>query len=71
MTASELHTRLTSGRLSKEKIMLLVAELHHTPTLVKNLLDVIWIEDKEGTFNASWVFDHLMRKKLDYLLPYI
>ena len=71
MTASELHSILTSGRLSKEKIMLLVAELHHTPKLVKTLLDVIWLEDKEGTFNASWVFDHLMRQKLDYLLPYI
>ena len=71
MTASELHSMLTSGRLSKEKIMLLVAELHTTPELVKTLLDVIWLEDKEGTFNASWVFDHLLRKKLDYILPFI
>jgi hypothetical protein len=71
MTISELQNRLTSGRLSKEKIIVLVEELLKQPKLVKTLLDTIWIEDKEGTFNASWVFDHLMRKKLDYLLPYM
>lgn len=71
MTASELDSILTSGRLSKEKILVLVEELLNTPELVKTLLDAIWVEDKQGTFNASWVFDHLMRKRLDYLLPYI
>ncbi|WP_394971431.1 hypothetical protein [uncultured Croceitalea sp.] len=71
MTSSELKNRLTSGRLSKEKITVLVEELQDQPKLVKVILDVIWFEDKEGTFNASWVFDHLMRKKLDYLLPFI
>jgi hypothetical protein len=71
MTPSELQNRLTSGRISKEKIIVLVEELQEQPELVKTLLDTIWIEDKEGTFNASWVFDHLMRKKLDYVLPYI
>ncbi len=70
MTADELYTRLNSGRLSKEKIMLLVSELIHFPELVGTLLEAIWIEDKEGTFNASWVFDHLMRKNLSLLLPY-
>ena len=29
------------------------------------------MEDKEGGFNASWAFDHLMRKKLDFILPFI
>lgn len=71
MTSSELNKRLTSGRLSKEKIIILVEELLQAPELVDTLLKAIWKEDKEGTFNASWVFDHLMRKKLDYLLPYV
>ena len=71
MTSIELNKRLTTGRLSKEKIILLVEELIQAPELVGTLLKAIWIEDKNNTFNASWVFDHLMRKKLDYLLPYI
>lgn len=71
MTKTQLHLKLNSGRLSKEKILQLVEELIQAPELVGILLKAIWEEDKEGTFNASWVFDHLMRKKLDYLLPYI
>jgi hypothetical protein len=71
MTSSELNRRLTTGRLSKQKIMLLVDDLLQAPELVGTLLKAIWVEDKNNTFNASWVFDHLMRKKLDYLLPYI
>ncbi|WP_350292118.1 adenylosuccinate lyase [uncultured Croceitalea sp.] len=71
MTKEHLHLRLNSGRLSKNKILELVEELLHAPDLVGELLKAIWIEDKENTFNASWVFDHLMRKKLDFLLPFI
>lgn len=67
----QLHSRLNSGRLSKTKITILVEELIEHPELVGALINEIHIEDKAGTFNASWVFDHLMRKKLVYLLPFI
>lgn len=71
MTKQELHIALNSGRLSKNAIDPLVHTLKKHPKLVCTLLDEIAEEDKNGTFNASWVFDHLMRKKLEYLLPYI
>ena len=71
MTKEQLHIELNSGRLSKPKIDTLVQELIEHPELVGVLLNEIHIEDKEGTFNASWVFDHLMRKRLVYLLPFI
>lgn len=69
MTPSELHNRLHSGRLSKPQIDRLVGELEKHPELTNVLFEAIFVEDREGTFNASWTFDHLMRKKLDYLLP--
>lgn len=71
MTKEQLHLGLNSGRLSKNQILELVDELLHTPHLVGELLKVIWIEDKKNEFNASWVFDHLMRKNLDLILPFI
>lgn len=71
MTKEQLHLRLNSGRLSKNQILELVQELLHTPNLVGELLKAIWIEDKKNKFNASWVFDHLMRKKLDLILPIV
>lgn len=49
----------------------LVDDLYEAPELVNTLLKAIWMEDKGGTFTASWVFDYLMRKDLDLLLPYI
>ena len=70
MTEQQLRTRLNSKRLSKLEINQLVVQLLEFPELTACLLQEICIEDKEGTFNASWVFDHLMRKKLSYLLPY-
>lgn len=71
MTKEQLHLRLNSGRLSKNQILELVEELLQTPNLVGELLQAIWIEDKKNDFNASWVFDHLMRKNLDFILPFV
>lgn len=71
MTADELHLALNSGRLSKLQITGLVAILEQAPDLVGDLLKEIKAQDKEDTFNASWTFDHLMRKKLVYLLPFM
>lgn len=71
MTEQQLRETLNSGRLSKPKIDQLVTYLLEFPKLVECLLQEVFLEDKEGTFNASWTFDHLMRKKTEYLLPYM
>ena len=69
MTEEQLHAALNSGRISKAQVDQLVSELILQPELTKALFNEILLEDKEGTFNASWTFDHLMRQKLVYLLP--
>ncbi|GMN09182.1 hypothetical protein MTsPCn9_03620 [Croceitalea sp. MTPC9] len=71
MTKNELHKRLNSGRLSKNQILELVDDFLQSSDLVGELLKAIWVEDKRNDFNASWVFDHLMRKNLDFILPFI
>ncbi|WP_036385510.1 hypothetical protein [Muricauda sp. MAR_2010_75] len=71
MTKNELHIYLHSGRLSKADVDQLVAKLTLQPDLVGPLLKEILIEEKEGTYNASWTFRHLMQTKLDYLLPFL
>jgi len=71
MSIQELLVVLNSGRLSKLRINELVNQLEHRPDLVKPLLDEVFRQDKEGEFNASWVFDHLMRKQLAFLVPHI
>lgn len=72
MTPAILKQRLNSGRLNKAQIDQLVNELTLHPELTKTLLGEVVVQDSTGeSFNASWVFDHLMRKKLDYLLPHI
>ena len=71
MTAEQLHTALHSGRLSKADVDQLVGELMLQPNMVKPLLKEILVEEREGTFNASWTFRHLMQQKLDYLLPFL
>ena len=71
MTKQQLQFQLNSGRMSKPKIDALVNELIYYPELVETLIDEVLVEDKAGTFNASWVFDHLMRKRLVFLLPFI
>ncbi|TXN35388.1 adenylosuccinate lyase [Flagellimonas hymeniacidonis] len=71
MTEKQLHIALNSERLSKEKINDLVCVLTVHPELTGPLLQEVFDQDKTDSFNASWVFDHLMRKKLDYLLPHL
>jgi len=70
VTEQQLLDILNSGRLSKEKIDQLVNTLKYSPELTGCLLNKVFEEDKTGEFNASWTFDHLMRKKLVYLLPH-
>ncbi|RYC52962.1 hypothetical protein [Flagellimonas olearia] len=69
MTKQQLHIQLHSGRLSKVHIDQLVEQLVKQPSLTESLFLEVLQEDKIGTFNASWTFDHLMRKRLVYLLP--
>jgi hypothetical protein len=69
MTEQQLYIALRSGRLSKEKINDLVDELSKNPLLAKPLFQEVLQEDKAGDFNASWTFDHLMRKNLEFLVP--
>ena len=71
MTEEQLHNALNSGRISKQQIDALVVQLEKEPLLAERLFQEVLLEDKEGTFNASWTFDHLMRKKLIYILPFI
>ncbi|MBW8241160.1 hypothetical protein K1F50_00010 [Muricauda oceani] len=71
MNREELHIALNSGRISKSQIDGLVKELQAAPQLAQTLYNEVLLEDKKGTFNASWTFDHLMRKELPYILPFI
>ncbi|MEM9363784.1 MAG: hypothetical protein AAGA43_14185 [Bacteroidota bacterium] len=70
MNEALLHTELNSGRLSKAKIDTLVLQLELHPELTLTLVNQVFEEDKKDEFNASWVLDHLLRKKLVYLLPH-
>lgn len=71
MTEKQLHVALNSGRLSKEKINQLVTQLETLPELTGPLLQEVFEQDKSDSFNASWTFDHLMRKRLVYILPHL
>jgi len=62
---------LNSGRLSKTQITTLVKQLIELPGLTEPLLKEVFRQDKHDEFNASWVFDHLMRKKLVLVLPHL
>lgn len=70
MTEQQLIEVLSSGRLSKVRIDKLVDELALHPELTLALLNQVFEEDKKDEFNASWVLDHLLRKKLVYILPH-
>ncbi|MDF0716248.1 adenylosuccinate lyase [Muricauda sp. 334s03] len=70
MTEEQLHIVLNSGRISKSKIDGLVLQLEKKPQLALVLYHEVLLEDKEGTFNASWTFDHLMRKDPSLVLPF-
>ncbi len=71
MTEQQLHVALNSGRLSKDGVNRLVYDLEGLPQLTGALLQEVFLQDKTDSFNASWVFDNLMRKKLVYLLPHL
>ena len=72
MNPETLRKKLNSRRLNKVQIDQMVQELLLLPNLTKTVLEEVFTQDAEGeSFNASWVFDHLMRKKLDYLLPHL
>ncbi|WP_435622698.1 adenylosuccinate lyase [Flagellimonas sp.] len=70
MTEQQLIDALSSGRLSKVRIDKLVDEMELHPELTLTLLNRVFEEDKKDEFNASWVLDHLLRKKLVYILPH-
>jgi len=71
-TSEALTEKLIGARLNKHQIMQLVDALVSYPELTGVLLKVIFEQDKlRKNFNGCWVFDHLMRKKLGYLLPYM
>ncbi|MEM9144391.1 MAG: hypothetical protein AAGA86_15490 [Bacteroidota bacterium] len=58
--------------MGKIKIDALVAELIEFPKFVGIILKVSREQDKsQDNFNACWVLDHLLRKRLNYLLPFI
>jgi len=71
VTEEQLYTALDSGRISKSQIDGLVLQLEEHPQLAPGLFRLVLMEDREGTFNASWTFDHLMRKQLIFLIPFI
>ena len=72
MTPKELRAHLNTHRLNKVRIDELVQALSYRPELTSPLLEEVFAQDALGdSFNASWVFDHLMRKKLDFLLPHV
>ncbi len=69
MTKAELKKRLNSGRISKQERDSLITAVLDYPALVSTLLEEVIIEDKNDTFNASWVLDNALRKDLRPLLP--
>ena len=72
MVETDLYRILYGKRLGKKDIDVLVQKILPLPKLVGVLIHVIFEQDRsKDNLNACWVFDHLMRKDLDLLLPYI
>ena len=69
MTSEELYQLLNSGRINKQDVERIVARILEHPELVKPLLEETYAHDVEDNFMASWVLDHLMRTKLNMILP--
>lgn len=69
MTARELHRQLNTGRINKPDVDRLVTHVLASPELVGPLFQEVFIHDKEDNFVASWIFDHVMRKKLELIVP--
>src|SRR5690606_30236146 len=71
MSPETLRTWLDSDRITRSEVDLLVGQLLGRPALVMVLIEEIAIGDREGNFYGSWVLDHLMRRKLEHLLPHM
>ncbi len=69
MTASELHMFLNTGRINKPDVDQIVPRIIASPEVLPTLLREVFVHDVEDNFMASWVFDHVMRKKLVLVLP--
>lgn len=72
MTENELLNILNGKRRDKDGILNLARTLENHPHLIGTILVAVAEQDKSReTFNACWAFDHLMRKKPVYLLPFM
>ena len=72
MTVKELKSILNEKRVRKPEIERLVTVITANPILVKTLLEEIFLADAKGNnFNASWVLDHVLRKELQLIYPYV
>ena len=68
MTAQQLREQLNAARIHKPQVTYLVSEILTYPNLVQPLLASVHEQDKEGLFNASWVFDHVLRQQPELIL---
>ncbi len=71
MTQEQLRQQLNSGRLSKGRVTYLVKVLFWHPELTETIWLEVLKQDKNNEFNASWVFDHLIRKRQTLILPFV
>ncbi|MEN1786070.1 MAG: hypothetical protein AAGF77_13145 [Bacteroidota bacterium] len=71
MTASKLHAFLNESRPSKSDIENILPHILAHPELMDPLFKMILEQDAQDRFVAGWVFDHIIRKRLDYLLPIV
>ncbi len=68
MTTQQLREQLNAERIHKPQVNYFVSEVLTYPYLVQSLLTIVHEQDKEGVFNASWVFDHVLRQQPDLIL---
>src|SRR5690606_16584788 len=71
MDPAALRAHLNGDRLDRTGVDRLVGELLDSPDSVKVLLEEIHKGEESGHFQASWVLDHLLRRKPNYLLPHM
>ncbi|WP_010517925.1 hypothetical protein [Croceivirga radicis] len=72
MNAKELKNELNDKRIRKPEIVRLVTEITSKPDLVNTLLEEMFLADAKGNnFNASWLLDHVLRKELALIYPYL
>lgn len=70
MDPGTLKAHLDGQRPDRAGVDRLVRELLDSPQSVKVLLEAIGQGGNNGHFVACWVLDHLLRKRLEYLLPH-